>query len=67
MEVVSWDAMEEAVHASEEIVRVKQAAVEAAATAPRRVLAEVCKELEDAQRVVEKMYARWQELEGKRG
>ena len=62
-----WDAMEAAVHTAEEIVLVKQAAVEAAATSPRAVLAEVCKEMEDAQHKVEKMYARWQELEGKRG
>ena len=59
--------MEAAVHTAEEIVLVKQAAVEAAATSPRAVLAEVCKEMEDAQHKVEKMYARWQELEGKRG
>ena len=31
------------------------------------VLAEACKSLEEAQRTVERLYARWQELEGKRG
>ena len=43
-----WDGMEAAVHAAEEVVVAKQAAVEAAGTAGHVALTEACRELEDA-------------------
>ena len=45
----------------------EQAAVEGAATAGHEALAEACRELEASQHAVERLYARWQELEAKRG
>jgi ATP-binding cassette subfamily F protein uup len=60
------DEMEAAVLAAEEALAGKQAAVEAAATAGHVVFNEACRALEDAQKHVEGLYARWQELEAKR-
>jgi ATP-binding cassette subfamily F protein uup len=62
-----WDGMEAAITAAEETVAARQAAVERAATAGHAALAEACRELEAAQHTVEGLYARWQELEAKRG
>ena len=45
----------------------RQAEVERAATAGHVALADACRALEEAQRAVERLYARWQELEAKRG
>jgi ATP-binding cassette subfamily F protein uup len=62
-----WDGMEVAILAAEQTVVVRQAAVDRAAQAGHVALAEACHALEDAQREVERLYARWQELEAKRG
>jgi ATP-binding cassette subfamily F protein uup len=61
-----WDGMEAAVTAGEEVVAARQAEVEAAATAGHATLTDACRRLEDAQAAVEKLYARWQELEARR-
>ncbi|MFO0803026.1 MAG: ABC-F family ATP-binding cassette domain-containing protein [Gemmataceae bacterium] len=62
-----WDAMEAAIHDAEADVIAKQAAVEAAGTAGHAALTAACRELEAAQHRVEALFARWQELEAKRG
>jgi len=62
-----FDQMEGLVLVAEELVIERQSAVEAASTAGHTVLMDACKALEDAQHAVEKLYARWQELEAKRG
>ena len=59
--------MEAAILAAEEAVADRQAEVERAATAGHVALAEACRALEEAQQAVERLYARWQELEAKRG
>lgn len=61
-----WEQMENAILIAEEAVIDRQAAVEQAATAGHVSLADACRALEDAQRAVERLYARWQELEDKR-
>jgi len=61
-----FDGIEAAVLKAEETVIVHQAEVEKKATAGREVLKTACRELERAQQQVEKLYARWQELEAKR-
>ncbi|MGL6097918.1 MAG: ABC-F family ATP-binding cassette domain-containing protein [Fimbriiglobus sp.] len=62
-----WDRMEATILAAEQTVEARQRDVEAAATARRDVLTAACKSLESAQRAVEKLYARWQELDARRG
>lgn len=62
-----WDGMEAAVLAAESDLAAKQAAVEQAATAGHAVLADACRAMEAAQREVERLFARWAELEAKRG
>jgi ATP-binding cassette subfamily F protein uup len=62
-----WDQMEGKVLTAEELVASRTADVEAAATAGHVALSEACQALEEAQRQVEQLYARWQELEAKRG
>ena len=62
-----WDGMEAAILAAEEVVANRQAAVEHAAGEGHVALADACRALEDAQRAVESLYSRWQELERKRG
>ena len=59
--------MESAILAAEEEVAEREAEVERAATAGHVVLAEACRALEEAQQAVANLYARWQELEAKRG
>ena len=59
--------MEAAILAAEETVSERQAAVEQAAPRGHAALAEACHALEQAQHAVEQLYARWQELEQKRG
>jgi ATP-binding cassette subfamily F protein uup len=61
-----WEQMESAILAAEEVVGERQAEVERAATAGHAVLADACRALEEAQQAVERLYARWQELEAKR-
>jgi len=62
-----WDGMEAAITAAEEAVAARQAAVERAAAAGHEALAAACRGLEEAQHAVERLYARWQELEARRG
>jgi ATP-binding cassette subfamily F protein uup len=62
-----WEGMEAAILAAEEAVHARTAEVERAATSSHVALADACLALEDAQRTVERLYARWQELESKRG
>ncbi|MBX9582308.1 MAG: ATP-binding cassette domain-containing protein [Gemmataceae bacterium] len=66
-EQLEFDGMEAAILAAEAAVEEKQAAVEAASAGGHAALAAACQGLEDAQRQVERLYARWQELEAKRG
>jgi ATP-binding cassette subfamily F protein uup len=62
-----WEQMETNILAAEAVVAERQAAVERAATAGHVALADACRALEEAQRTVERLYARWQELEARRG
>jgi len=59
-----FEKMESAILAAELAVAERQAAVERASG--HVALADACQALEDAQRVVENLFARWQELEAKR-
>jgi ATP-binding cassette subfamily F protein uup len=61
-----WEQIESAILAAEEAVAGREAEVAASATAGHAVLAEACRALEEAQRAVENLYARWQELDAKR-
>ncbi len=61
------EKMEAAILAAEETVLQRQAAVELAAVGSHLMLHDACKELEEAQNAVAKLYARWEELEAKRG
>ena len=60
-----WDGMEAAITAAEKVVADSQAEVDRAASLSHAVLADACRALEQAQRTVERLYARWQELEAK--
>ena len=62
-----FDGMEAAILAAEEELAARQAAVEQSAAAGHTVLAAACRAMEEARRAVERLYARWAELEGKRG
>jgi ATP-binding cassette subfamily F protein uup len=62
-----YDQMEAAILTAEATVAGRQADVERAATAGHVALADACRALEEAQHAVERLYARWQELESKRG
>ena len=61
-----WERIESAIMAAEEIVAVREAEVTRATTDSHTALADACLALEEAQREVENLYARWQELEAKR-
>ena len=61
-----FDGMEEAILVAEGMVAEREAAVEKAATAGHAALADACRALEEARQAVERLYARWQELEAKR-
>lgn len=61
------EQMETTILAAEEAVASRQAEVERVASAGHVALADACRALEDAQRAVECLYTRWQELEAKRG
>ncbi len=58
--------MEVDILSAEEEAAARQAEVERAATAGHAALADACRALEEAQQAVERLYARWQELEAKR-
>jgi ATP-binding cassette subfamily F protein uup len=60
-----WEQMESTILAAEEDVVRCQAEVERCASAGHAALAEACRALEAAQQLVERHYARWQELEAK--
>jgi ATP-binding cassette subfamily F protein uup len=60
------EQMESAILAAEEAAGARAVEVERAATAGHVALAEACRALEEAQQAVERLYARWQELEAKR-
>ena len=62
-----FDSMEASILVAEESVGTRQAAVERSAGLGHVALTEACQALEEAQRNVERLYARWQELEAKRG
>jgi ATP-binding cassette subfamily F protein uup len=62
-----WEGMETAILAAEETVAERQAEVERCAGAGHVALGDACRALEEAQREVERLYARWQELEARRG
>jgi ATP-binding cassette subfamily F protein uup len=59
--------MEAAILTAEAKVDQCTLAVEHAASAGHVALADACRALEEAQQHVERLYARWQELEGRRG
>lgn len=61
-----WEGIESAIMAAEEQVARREGAVTAASTADHKTLASACQALEEAQAEVEKLFARWQELETKR-
>jgi ATP-binding cassette subfamily F protein uup len=62
-----WEGMEAAILAAEDAVAARQAEVDRASTAGHIALAAACRALEEAQHEVERLYARWQELDAKRG
>jgi len=61
-----WDQMESSILAAEQAVAECEAAVERSATACHVALTDACKALEEAQRTVERLYGRWEDLEAKR-
>jgi ATP-binding cassette subfamily F protein uup len=61
------EQMEGAILAAEDAVAERETEVERAATAGHVALADACRALEEAQRTVERLYNRWQELEARRG
>lgn len=62
-----WEQMESTILAAEQALAECEAVVERAATAGHVALTDACRALEEAQRTVERLYARWEELEAKRG
>jgi ABC transport system ATP-binding/permease protein len=63
-----WDGMESAILAAEEAVATCQAAtLDPMVAANAGELAARCRALEEAEQTVERLYARWAELEAKRG
>ncbi len=60
------EQIEAKIHTAEAVVTTHHANVEAAATKGHAALTAACQALEVAQKVVEKLYARWEELEAKR-
>ena len=61
-----WEQMESAILAAEQAVAAREIAVERAATAGHVALTDACRALEEARQVVERLYARWEDLEAKR-
>jgi ATP-binding cassette subfamily F protein uup len=62
-----WDTIEERILAAEEAVAARRNDVEASSAAGHVKLQQACQALQDAEQAVEALYARWQELETKRG
>jgi ATP-binding cassette subfamily F protein uup len=65
-ELQELEQMEAAILAAEQVVEDRQSEVQQAATAGHVALADACRALEEAQQQVERLYARWQELEARR-
>jgi ATP-binding cassette subfamily F protein uup len=61
-----WEQMEDHILRAEGLVGECHIEVERAATAGHVALAEACRALQNAQQAVERLYARWQELDAKR-
>jgi ATP-binding cassette subfamily F protein uup len=61
-----WDGMEAAIMEAEETLAARHADVEGAAGGSHVALTEACRAMDAAQAEVDRLYARWQELEGKR-
>jgi ATP-binding cassette subfamily F protein uup len=61
------EQMEANILAAEEAVAEREAEVSRAAPAGHVALSEACRALEEAQKAVASLYARWEELEAKRG
>jgi ABC transport system ATP-binding/permease protein len=61
-----WDGMEAAILAAEGELAARQSEVEKSSTAGHEVLMAACRAMESAQHTVERLYARWAELEAKR-
>jgi ATP-binding cassette subfamily F protein uup len=59
--------MEAAISAADALASERLAEVERSATSGHEALAQACRKLEEAQRAVDALYARWQELEARRG
>ena len=62
-----WEGIEAAIAAAEGVVAAREAEVNRDHGGNHVALTAACKALEEAQAVVEKLFARWQELEAKRG
>jgi ABC transport system ATP-binding/permease protein len=62
-----FDGMEASIVAAEAEVSAREAAIGSVPPSDHAALTAACKALEGAQAAVEKLYARWQELEAKRG
>ncbi|NBO93964.1 MAG: ABC transporter ATP-binding protein, partial [Planctomycetia bacterium] len=62
-----YDGIEAAIQAAEERAAECEAAIQTAATQSHTALTEACSALDAAKAEVERLYARWQELEAKRG
>ncbi|HQR06289.1 MAG TPA: ABC-F family ATP-binding cassette domain-containing protein [Gemmatales bacterium] len=61
-----WDRMEAAIHEAEATLAERHKDVEAASTAGHVALTEACHAMEATQQEVDRLYARWAELEAKR-
>lgn len=61
-----WEEIETTIMAAEAKVTEREAEVARASTGDHTALATACRALEEAQKEVERLYARWQELENKR-
>jgi ATP-binding cassette subfamily F protein uup len=61
-----WEQIESTIMAAEETVARCEAEVARASAGDHTAMAAACQALEEAQREVERLYHRWQELEAKR-
>lgn len=66
MEQREWEGIENRVLEAELASEHAQKEMEAALTGDPRKLEEICVKLHEAQELVQKLYARWQELESKK-
>ncbi|MBA4188221.1 MAG: ABC transporter ATP-binding protein [Planctomycetaceae bacterium] len=61
-----WDGIEAAITAAEAVVATREAEVSRVAPSDHVAMTAACRALEEAQAKVEKLFARWQELEARR-